>query len=102
MSTFFETKPKDEVMDIVGFLAYETVATLTEAALKVKKEWDLIEQDHFRESKVDQRYLFQKPNTNRSALRVHHIMEAYRRLCVKEYAMHNFTSEFNTQKILLF
>ncbi|KPI40495.1 SAGA complex subunit spt3 [Cyphellophora attinorum] len=38
--TIVDTKPNDDVIDILGFLTFEIVQTLTEAALKVKAEAD--------------------------------------------------------------
>jgi transcription initiation protein SPT3 len=40
MSSYIDMKPNDDIIDILGFLTFEMVTTLTEAALKVKKEED--------------------------------------------------------------
>jgi transcription initiation protein SPT3 len=40
MDQILGTKPNDDVMDILGFLTFEMVQTLTEEALKVKAEED--------------------------------------------------------------
>ncbi|KAF9428107.1 Transcription initiation protein spt3 [Podila epigama] len=40
MSTYIDMRPNDDIIDILGFLTFEMVTTLTETALKVKKEED--------------------------------------------------------------
>jgi len=40
MSAYIDMRPNDDIIDILGFLTFEMVTTLTEAALKVKKEED--------------------------------------------------------------
>ncbi|KAL1922357.1 uncharacterized protein VTP21DRAFT_9896 [Calcarisporiella thermophila] len=38
MAAYIDMKPNDDVIDILGFLTFEMVSTLTEMALQVKKE----------------------------------------------------------------
>jgi hypothetical protein len=38
MSRYFDGKPNDDIIDVVGFLCYELVRKLTETALQVKRE----------------------------------------------------------------
>ncbi|KAF9100995.1 Transcription initiation protein spt3 [Mortierella sp. AM989] len=40
MSSYIDMRPNDDIIDILGFLTFEMVTTLTETALKVKKEED--------------------------------------------------------------
>ncbi|KAG0251477.1 Transcription initiation protein spt3 [Actinomortierella ambigua] len=40
MSSYIDMKPNDDIIDILGFLTFEMVTTLTETALKVKAEED--------------------------------------------------------------
>ncbi|KAF9896193.1 Transcription initiation protein spt3 [Lobosporangium transversale] len=40
MSAYIDMKPNDDIIDILGFLTFEMVTTLTETALKVKREED--------------------------------------------------------------
>ncbi|KAG0020590.1 Transcription initiation protein spt3 [Podila clonocystis] len=40
MSAYIDMRPNDDIIDILGFLTFEMVTTLTETALKVKKEED--------------------------------------------------------------
>lgn len=39
--TITESKPNDDIVDILGFLTFEIVQTLTEEALKIKEQEDL-------------------------------------------------------------
>jgi transcription initiation protein SPT3 len=82
--------PNDDIIDILGFLTFETVAILTEQVLKVKAEFDLAQQ---RAPKNDisflnwqtftphkHHYLFDPPEEDRSPLGAIHVREAFRRL----------------------
>src|SRR5256886_17491031 len=40
MSAYIDMKPNDDIIDILGFLTFEMVSTLTETALKVKRDLD--------------------------------------------------------------
>lgn len=40
MAAYIDMRPNDDIIDILGFLTFEMVTTLTESALKVKKEED--------------------------------------------------------------
>ncbi|KAI1320930.1 Transcription initiation protein spt3 [Mortierella claussenii] len=40
MSAYIDMRPNDDIIDILGFLTFEMVTTLTETALKAKKEED--------------------------------------------------------------
>ncbi|KAF9583977.1 Transcription initiation protein spt3 [Lunasporangiospora selenospora] len=40
MSSYIDMRPNDDIIDILGFLTFEMVTTLTETALKVKREED--------------------------------------------------------------
>lgn len=80
------TKPNDDVMDIMGFLTFEMVQTLTEEALKVKAEEDLYkkgrggkENANLRKRKRDPG-LFDGPEEEREPVSLSHIQEAFRRL----------------------
>lgn len=96
-----DSKPSDDVIDILGFLTFEMVCSLTEAALKIKHE-ELKHNNHSQnksnttvstESKNDEdnddpnnskkrkhRYLFDGPGEAVKPLLPVHINEAYRRL----------------------
>ena len=49
-----------EVMDILGFIAHDIVIRLTETALIIKKEWELIEAQVF-DPLLQDSFLFGKP-----------------------------------------
>jgi transcription initiation protein SPT3 len=40
MASYIDMRPNDDIIDILGFLTFEMVTTLTETALKIKKEED--------------------------------------------------------------
>src|SRR4051794_13038114 len=40
MSAYIDMKPNDDIIDILGFLTFEMVSTLTETALRVKQDLD--------------------------------------------------------------
>lgn len=82
-----ESKPNDDIVDILGFLTFEIVQTLTEEALKVKER-----EDHEKnrggadttgaDSKKRKREtgLFDPPEEGRTPIEPRHIREAYRKL----------------------
>ena len=85
-----DSKPNDDIVDILGFLTFEIVQTLTEEALKVKAAEDLYNQRTMasmvgteakeRKRKREQSSLFQMPEEGRTPVEPKHVREAYRRL----------------------
>lgn len=80
-----DSKPNDDIVDILGFLTFEIVQTLTEEALKVKAEEDLTKNrngDPAANSNKRKREtgLFDPPEEGRAPVGPKHIQEAYRRL----------------------
>lgn len=84
-----ESKPNDDVVDILGFLTFEIVQTLTEGALKVKEREDHerkgrrgAEDGNAEGTKKRKREtgLFDPPEEGRTPVEPRHIREAYRRL----------------------
>jgi transcription initiation protein SPT3 len=82
-------KPNDDVMDIMGFLTFEMVQTLTEEALVVKKAEDLYKKETGRaetagegDSRKRKREpgLFDGPEEEREPVDTRHILEAFRKL----------------------
>jgi transcription initiation protein SPT3 len=81
-----DSKPNDDIVDILGFLTYEIVTLLTEEALKVKA----VEDAHKRDSGGDEEKrgkkrrrepgLFDPPEEARTPVGARHIQEAFRRL----------------------
>lgn len=89
MSQLTESRPSDDIVDILGFLTFEIVASITEEALKVKARDDETEgHDDERgilarkRKKMDGCLLFDTPDEGRTPLSVKHIEEGYRRLQV--------------------
>ncbi|OLL26834.1 SAGA complex subunit spt3 [Neolecta irregularis DAH-3] len=74
MANITESRPNDDIVDILGFLTFEIVATITEEGLKVQKE---LGEDT--EVKVGEG-LFVQEGEGKSPLQKKHIEEAYRRL----------------------
>lgn len=82
-------KPNDDIIDILGFLTFEMVQTLTEEALQVKKEDELYrlktggEGDdgpgNGKKRKVD-RGPFEQEEGGKEPIHEGHVREAYRRL----------------------
>ncbi|KAJ9667785.1 Transcription initiation protein spt3 [Coniosporium apollinis] len=80
-----ESKPNDDIIDILGFLTFEIVQTLTEEALKVKNAEDLYKKETGGvESQTRKRKreggLFDPPEEAREPVQPSHVREAYRRL----------------------
>ncbi|KAJ9248424.1 hypothetical protein DTO207G8_7350 [Paecilomyces variotii] len=82
-----ESKPNDDIVDILGFLTFEIVQTLTEEALKVKEREDREKKgrggaENGGENKKRKREtgLFDPPEEGRTPIEPRHIREAYRKL----------------------
>lgn len=84
-----ESKPNDDIVDILGFLTFEIVQTLTEEALKVKEREDRekkgrggAENASGENSKKRKREtgLFDPPEEGRTPVEPRHIREAFRKL----------------------
>ena len=79
-----DSKPSDDIVDILGFLTFEMVATLTEVALKVKEQEDLARAQSgadnagTKKRKMDHG-LFDPPSEGRTPVEPRHVQEAFRR-----------------------
>ncbi len=76
---FYENKANSDVLDILGFFAFEIIRSLTETGLKIKEEWDKagILQTSQEQAKPT---LFARLHVDQNPLLPVHIQEAYRRL----------------------
>ncbi|RYP03386.1 hypothetical protein DL770_005988 [Monosporascus sp. CRB-9-2] len=82
-----DSKPSDDIVDILGFLTFEMVQTLTEEALRIKEQEDLWKERSGGENasagskkrKLAQG-LFDPPGEGRTPVETRHIQEAFRRL----------------------
>lgn len=105
--SYLESKVKDEIIDILGFLAYEIVSVLTERGLAIKKEWERLDpqselnaggsasdRSSHRQQMAMEGYLFAKPPAHQTPLQPRHIREAFRQSQCVDYAMQNFTGYF--------
>ena len=95
-----DSKPNDDIVDILGFLTFEIVQTLTEEALKVKEAEDLWKNKSGGESQSKKRKresgLFDPPEEGRTPIEPKHVQEAFRRLqhrSNKGRAMRNFSGK---------
>lgn len=81
-----DSKPSDDIVDILGFLTFEMVQTLTEVALKVKEQEDMaraqtgamVEGGTSKKRKLQQG-LFDPPSEGRTPIEPRHVQEAFRR-----------------------
>lgn len=89
--TVIDSKPNDDVVDILGFLTFEIVQTITEEALKVKAAEDMANKKinasrsggGDAESKKRKREgctLFEKTEEGKTPVEPKHVREAFRRL----------------------
>ncbi|KAG6008354.1 hypothetical protein E4U21_004558 [Claviceps maximensis] len=79
-----DSKPSDDIVDILGFLTFEMVATLTEVALKAKEQEDsaraLSGADNAGTKKRKlQQGLFDPPSEGKTPVEPRHVQEAFRR-----------------------
>lgn len=80
-----DSKPSDDIVDILGFLTFEMVQTLTEEALRIKDS-----EDQYRERTGENAGkkrklpggggLFDPPSEGRAPIEPRHVQEAFRRL----------------------
>ncbi|KAJ5819533.1 TFIID-18kDa-domain-containing protein [Penicillium riverlandense] len=80
-----ESKPNDDIVDILGFLTFEIVQTLTEEALKVKEREDHEKNRGGGDSENSKKRkretgLFDPPEEGRTPIEPRHVREAYRKL----------------------
>ncbi|KAF7509980.1 hypothetical protein GJ744_007294 [Endocarpon pusillum] len=81
-----DSRPNDDVIDILGFLTFEIVQMLTEEALKVKAAEDLHNQrtsntaGDSKKRKREMGSLFEMPEEGRTPVEPKHVREAFRRL----------------------
>ncbi|RKO90700.1 transcription initiation factor IID, 18kD subunit-domain-containing protein, partial [Blyttiomyces helicus] len=85
LSTYYDAKPQAEVLDSLGFFAYEIVAKLTEMGLAVKREADARARAsaggaQAQRSSYGDTSLFGKSDNEQTPLNPAHIREAFRRL----------------------
>jgi hypothetical protein len=81
-----DSKPSDDIVDILGFLTFEMVQTLTEEALKIKEQEDLwkertgASESNSKKRKLAPGGLFDPPSEGKTPVESRHIQEAFRRL----------------------
>lgn len=92
LSSLVDVKPHDDIIDILGFLTFEIVTTLTEEALKVKEQEEELESRNSKNRKSSsgepvnekkrkrERHLFDGPEEEMKPIMARHIQEAFRRM----------------------
>ncbi|KAL3427492.1 spt3 [Phlyctema vagabunda] len=107
--TITDSKPNDDIVDILGFLTFEIVQVLTEEALKIKEQEDLGKDKSGVENAGKKRKahagLFDPPSEGRTPVDTRHVQEAFRRLQArpnKQRAMRNFSRGLNRTPLRLF
>ncbi|KAI1172886.1 TFIID-18kDa-domain-containing protein [Nemania sp. FL0916] len=80
-----DSKPSDDIVDILGFLTFEMVQTLTEEAIKIKEHEDLWKERGGENGGVSKKRklaqgLFDPPSEGKTPVETRHIQEAFRRL----------------------
>ncbi|KAI1109195.1 TFIID-18kDa-domain-containing protein [Nemania sp. NC0429] len=84
-----DSKPSDDIVDILGFLTFEMVQTLTEEAVKIKDHEDLWKERNGSEAAAGgigtkkrklAQGLFDPPSEGKAPVETRHIQEAFRRL----------------------
>eukprot|EP00834_Sanchytrium_tribonematis_P000323 NODE_6_length_70510_cov_1.054395.p28 type:complete len:296 gc:universal NODE_6_length_70510_cov_1.054395:49023-49910(+) len=86
MNAITDSKPNDDVVDILGFIGYEMVRRITEFALQIKKKSELEKpiQSASKKEKEDleifSMFFVNNKNSQPTPLEECHILEAYRRL----------------------
>jgi len=104
-----DSKPNDDIIDILGFLTFEIVQTLTEEALKVKDAEDLYKKEtggepQNRMKRKRESGLFDPPEEARAPVQPSLVQEAYRRLQrsnKKSRAMLNFSRNIHRSALKL-
>ncbi|PNY29375.1 SAGA complex subunit spt3 [Tolypocladium capitatum] len=79
-----DSKPSDDIVDILGFLTFEMVATLTEIALKAKEQEDMARAQSGADNagtkkRAREPGLFDPPSEGKTPIEPRHVQEAFRR-----------------------
>ncbi|ODQ66561.1 TFIID-18kDa-domain-containing protein [Nadsonia fulvescens var. elongata DSM 6958] len=77
-----DSKPQDDIIDILGFLTFEIVANLTEEALKVRDAEEKLRLRNGSKNSIKRstvHHLFDGPEEEQKPIMPCHIQEAYRR-----------------------
>ncbi|KAL2915847.1 Transcription initiation protein spt3 [Polyrhizophydium stewartii] len=105
MKRYYDIKASSDVIDILGFLAYEIVNSITETALSIKREWD--EEEKRKEIRRNRGttstdpFLFDKRSDERTPLQPIHIREAFRQLQVQSTPLGSFGVGVKRSKLAL-
>ncbi|ORX69171.1 TFIID-18kDa-domain-containing protein [Linderina pennispora] len=117
MSAYLDTKLNDDIIDILGFLTFEMVSTMTETALKIKYSLDKAKSDaqgvinnarrsdsgakRQRTGEGEKVTLFAGPPTARAPLEAQHVQEAFRRMQRSSQPIRNFKGGLTRTRVSL-
>lgn len=93
LGAHIDMRPNDEILEILGFIAWEMVSRLTKTALLVKKDHELLEPQKAGEDKVDKEKKKARlfgGSDDRTAIKPEHVREAYRRMQLVHRPFDNF------------
>jgi len=104
-----DSKPNDDIVDVLGFLTFEIVQTLTEEALKIKEQEDTYREkmgveDAGSKKRKAQTGLFDPPSEGKNPIEPRHVQEAFRRLQIrpnKSRSLRNFSRGLNRTALKL-
>jgi transcription initiation protein SPT3 len=91
--SYLDAKATSDIIDVLGFLAYELVSKLTEHGLMIKKEWDERQRLNGKQEEHEEENenaLFVKSTMSQTPLEPKHIREAFRRMQKQSFALSHF------------
>ena len=91
LGAHIDMRPNDEILEILGFIAWEMVSRLTKTALLVKKDYELLERQKSAQDAGDKikKRLF-STSEDRTPIKPEHVREAYRRMQLVHRPFDNF------------
>lgn len=119
ISYLTDSKPHDDIIDVLGFLTFEIVTCLTEEALKVKEQEEELEERSNKskrqaggsgegavneKKRKRERHLFDGPDEDQKPIMARHIQEAFRRMQIlkpKARSLRRFTGGLVSTKTVL-
>lgn len=92
LGAHIDMRPNDEILEILGFIAWEMVSRLTKTALLVKKDYELIESQkgEDRGDKEKKKSRLFGGTEDRTPIKPEHVREAYRRMQLVQRPSDNF------------
>eukprot|EP00732_Lithocolla_globosa_P003298 Lithocolla_globosa_v1_NODE_2574_length_1948_cov_71.245642.p1 type:complete len:302 gc:universal NODE_2574_length_1948_cov_71.245642:1055-150(-) len=104
LAVYIDIKPNDEILEILGYIAWEMVCRLTRTALMVKNELENLSSDELAGESEARRQigsLFATPD-EKTPILTHHIREGYRRMQASFQFFHVFQGGNVKNKVKFF